>query len=252
MNKVDDSTTTGTNGTDQITSVITGGTVAKVNKFPDYFTTALPGPQKGPNVTFGEFGDINVTINPKINKTTPTQIMPIEFQTTTKTVIPTPAGKTEAFFLLQGGMEGAAIGPDIASQAAYKSGLEAIIPANTIPAVTIRDLRLAAATQQVLELDARSGTRYVEMIEAQFGVISDDARQQRPEFLGAIENVLNNIEVAQTSEGTTTSPQANLSAFSKTGINNELFKKSFTEHGHIVILACVRTNHTYGQGTERQ
>lgn len=250
MDKTDDSTTTGTNGTDQITSTITGGAVAKVNKFPDYFTTALPGPQKGAPVQIGTINSQNIGVEISAKQLTANNNEPLQFvQVLNNAPIQT---NSNASFFNVGNVNGALTAGDASKMVAYKDGLVGVIPAGAIDAITIRDFRLAAATQQVLELDARSGTRYVEMIEAQFGVISDDARQQRPEFLGATENVLNNIEVAQTSEGTQTSPQANLSAFSKTGINNELFKKSFTEHGHIMILACVRTNHTYGQGTERQ
>lgn len=119
--------------------------------------------------------------------------------------------------------------------------------------VTINDLRDAWQIQKLFEKDARGGTRYIEMLKAHFGVDAQDYRLQRPELLGHIRHSLSVTQVAQTSASTEgdvgeTTPQANLSAYSDTRGAGHIFKKSFVEHGCVIIVACVRQNKTYQQG----
>lgn len=126
---------------------------------------------------------------------------------------------------------------------------------NTGATISINDLREAITLQQMLELDARGGTRYTEYITSHFGVHSGDARQQRPEYLGGIHEPVSIHQTVQTSQtsGTpspTDTPQANLAAWSHTGINKHGFHKTFTEHGIIMGVAVIRYNHTYQQGLE--
>lgn len=90
---------------------------------------------------------------------------------------------------------------------------------------------MSIATQHILELDARGGTRYIEYIKSHFGVTSSDARLQRAEFLGGKSIPLNVIQVAQTSAGNENNPLADLGAFGQTGFSRNLFSKAFTEHG---------------------
>lgn len=117
-------------------------------------------------------------------------------------------------------------------------------------AATINQLRQAFQIQRLLERDARGGTRYTEVIRAHFGVISPDARLQRPEYLGGGSSPVNIAPVAQTSE-TATTPQGNLSAFGTVNLNGHGFTKSFTEHCVIIGLVCVRADLTYQQGLNR-
>lgn len=118
-------------------------------------------------------------------------------------------------------------------------------------AATINDLRLAFATQQFLERDARGGTRYTELIRSHFGVISPDARLQRPEYLGGGTTPVNINPVAQTSSTDATTPQGNLSAFGTASFSGHGFNKSFTEHGFIIGMVTVRADLTYQQGLDR-
>ena len=98
----------------------------------------------------------------------------------------------------------------------------------------------------------RRGTRYTEVIKAHFGVTSPDSRLQRPEYLGGTRISINVDQVIQTSAtDTTKTPQGNTAAYSLTTMSNHMFTKSFTEHGYIIGLACVRTDHTYQQGIEK-
>lgn len=121
---------------------------------------------------------------------------------------------------------------------------------SSISAVTINELRNAITLQQMLELDARGGTRYTEYVQAHFGVHSADARLQRSEYLGGLHQPIAINEALQTSSTDATSPQGNLAGYGVTGISKNSFNKSFTEHGYIIGVAVVRYNHTYQQGIE--
>ncbi len=116
--------------------------------------------------------------------------------------------------------------------------------------MTVNQLRESIAIQHLLETDARGGTRYVELIRAHFNVISPDARQQRPEYLGGSSQPLNVTTVAQTSASTSESPQGNLAAF-VTGNNSTGWTKTFTEHTLIIGLANIRADLSYQQGIPR-
>lgn len=117
-------------------------------------------------------------------------------------------------------------------------------------AATINQLRQAFQVQRLYERDARGGTRYTEIIRSHFGVISPDARLQRPEYLGGGSTPMNLNPVAQTSE-TATSPQGNLAAIGTFGASGHGFSKSFTEHGMIIGLVSVRADLNYQQGLNR-
>lgn len=122
---------------------------------------------------------------------------------------------------------------------------------SSVTSATINQLRQAFQIQKLLEKDARGGTRYREVLREHFGVISPDARMQIPEYLGGYRLPINVSQVIQTSSTDSTSPQGNTAALSVTTMNKSMFTKSFTEHGFIMGLAVVRTDQTYQQGIER-
>jgi hypothetical protein len=131
-------------------------------------------------------------------------------------------------------------------------------PANTLyadlsdaTAATINQLRLAFATQKFLEIQARGGSRYIEVIKNHFNVTSPDARLQRPEYLGGGSSPVNISPVAQTSSTDATTPQGNLSAIGTTVLSGHSFTKSFTEHTIVIGMVSVRTDLTYQQGLNR-
>jgi len=118
-------------------------------------------------------------------------------------------------------------------------------------AATINQLREAFQVQRMLERDARGGSRYIEIVRSHFGVVSPDARQQRPEYLGGgTINIHTNPVVQNSATGASGTPQGNLSAFA-TGSGQNGFTKSFTEHCVIIGLANVRADLTYQQGLNR-
>lgn len=137
---------------------------------------------------------------------------------------------------------------EVAGNIAKGSRLPVSLDASAI--MTVNQLRESIAIQHLLETDARGGTRYVELIRAHFNVISPDARQQRPEYLGGSSQPLNVTTVAQTSASTSDSPQGNLAAF-VTGNNSTGWTKTFTEHTLIIGLANIRADLSYQQGIPR-
>lgn len=117
-------------------------------------------------------------------------------------------------------------------------------------AYTINSLRQAFQIQKLLERDARGGTRYAEIIRSHFGVISPDARLQRPEYLGGNSQRMSINPVQQTSSTDATSPQGNLAAYGL-ATSQSGFTKSFTEHCVILGIVNVRADLTYQQGLPR-
>jgi len=114
---------------------------------------------------------------------------------------------------------------------------------------TINSLRQSFQIQRLLERDARGGTRYTELVRSHFGVVSPDARLQRPELLSVSSAPVNIAPVPQTSV-TGSTPQANLAGVG-TALARPGFVKSFTEHGIILGLVSVRADLNYQQGIHR-
>lgn len=231
-------------------AALQGANLLPVNKYFDYFTGALPEPQKGPDVLLplGNTAPV-ITIN-KQNTVIPKY--PITFWSTNFTEV----GKMHNLGVQVTGEKIGKLAIDnsastvLEAQGAYPNNLVADLGSAT--AATINELRLAFQLQKLYERDARGGTRYIEIIKSHFGVTSPDARLQRPEYLGGERIPINIDQVIQTSgtmEGTT--PQGNTGAYSLTGNQGSYFKHSFVEHGYVLGLACVRTEHTYQQGLEK-
>lgn len=129
------------------------------------------------------------------------------------------------------------------------SGLETDL--STATSATINSLREAFQLQRMLERDARGGSRYVEVIRAHFGVISPDFRQQRPEYLGGGQSVVNIHPIAQTSSTDATTPQGNLAGIGTHVAQGIGFVKSFTEHCILIGLASARADLSYQEGVNR-
>jgi len=120
-------------------------------------------------------------------------------------------------------------------------------------ASTINQIRQAFQIQKLLERDARGGTRYTELVRSHFGVISPDARLQRPEYLGGGSTPISITPVTQTSPTGTyaTTPQGNLAAVGQAVAHGHGFTQSFTEHGYVIGLASVRADLNYQQGLRK-
>lgn len=121
-------------------------------------------------------------------------------------------------------------------------------------AATVNQLRQSFQIQRLLERDARGGTRYTEIVRSHFGVVSPDARLQRPEYLGGGTTYINVNPIAQTSgTGQTgqTTPLGTLSGMATGVAGGHGFTQSFTEHGMIIGMVAVRADLTYQQGLRK-
>lgn len=241
-----DSDATGTNGTDYVVDAQLGGMPCKAVKYADYFTRGLPSPQKGEDVLL-PIGELNGFVVgkkiPNIEETLPNLQVDENMLGLNMGIRKYNDDSNDMFGVKEDGT-----GYTLQARDKYIGyGIEL----DKTTASTINQLRQAFAVQRMAELDARGGTRYIELISSHFGVHSPDARMQRPEYLGGKRVPINIADVTQTSATGDVTPQGNVAGVSKTIDTHDTFTYSATEHGIIMGLAVVRTEHTYQQGIER-
>lgn len=249
---VSDATVAGSNGDNYITDCAKGGKPFKAAKYHDYFTSCLPAPQKGPDVTIpvGSLEPVPVFTGEDHSGSN----YPLRFGSS-------PSGFHGGALVLQTGVTDSVRSITQGTLSASGSGDvdNQFNPVNlwaqsasVAQAATINQLRTAFQIQKLYERDARGGTRYIEILKSHFGVTSPDARLQRPEYLGGSRVPININQVVQNSgtpsDGT---PQGTVAAYSVTTDNHSEFTKSFVEHGFIIGLMVARYDHTYQQGLER-
>lgn len=236
---LDDATVQGVNTGTFVTDVAKGGLPFVASKYHDYFTSCLPSPQKGPDVTIPVSSGANLPVR------------------TLKEAIPNPSNLTLRSSTAYGGNFDVRVQTNTNALEVEGSG-GAFIPANlwaindgSVSAATINQLRMAFQIQKLYEKDARGGTRYIEIIKSHFGVTSPDARLQRPEYLGGNRVPINVNQIVQQSQSTAQSPQGTPVGLSLTTDSHGDFSKSFTEHGFVLGVMVARYDHTYQQGIDR-
>jgi len=243
------------------TSISPGYPCPPRGKRHDYFTSALPWTQKGPGVSIGLAGTATLV--------DPSPVSGYFVQQSNNSLgaaqlsedggvhsVYTGSGSLN----YQGGYD-----VSIAGHSVNGSGTATITAQpgsswlsnksyadlDTSSIFTINSLRTAFQMQKFYERLARGGSRYTEVLRSFFGVVSPDARLQRPEFLGSFTKMINVNPIAQTSATDNTSPQGNLSAYGVTASKFHGFTKSFVEHGYIIGFVCARADLTYQQGINK-
>jgi hypothetical protein len=223
-----------------------GGRCLPVNKFHDYFTSCLPYPQRGPDVTIPMSGLY------------PVELRDLTGQKPQGTIFMNGTG-TMATGTIDGGGGGATTvtgattsGGSTAIQGNLYVNLAGDLTATGAQA-TINQLRQAISVQQYYEALARGGSRYREQVHALWGVTISDKTVQVPEYLGGGRYHVNINQIIQTSGQQTNNdtPIGETGAMSVTPINESSFTKSFEEHGFVIGVCCVRHNRSYQQGLER-
>lgn len=227
---------------------ISGNNLLPVNKFHDYFTSCLPYPQRGPNVTLPLTGNARVEWSFSTEELQSFGIMASNGATH---LIPTSGNTLGAPTVNEGnGKPRVLFGKDA-------NGISTWVPMearlDNATSATINQLRQAISVQQYYEALARGGSRYREQVQAIWDVTISDKTVQVPEYLGGGRYHVNINQIVQTSGQQTTNdtPIGETGAMSVTPINESSFTKSFEEHGFVIGVCCVRHNRSYQQGLER-
>ena len=238
----------GTSGTgttdwyDPVTHTVNGGKPLKVCKYHDYFTSCLPGAQKGPAVAIPLGSDMTPL---KIGERKPEGAL-AEWQTFTNT-----GDDAALYFNSTDGMTRLTNLDGTDMGLGYSFNFYTDLSQAT--GATVNALRQCFAIQKFYERQALGGSRYIEMVKAHFNVTNPDYRVQRPEYLGGKRIPININQVIQsTPTNGESTPLGATGAYSLTADVDEMFTKSFTEHGILMGLAAIRQVHTYQQGLNRQ
>lgn len=255
-----DATSTGSNGSNYVTDVALGGKPFMAAKTHDYFTSCLPAPQKGGDVTIPLTGAFPVVTGADHAKAYDPNGLIYSYYNDAS-----PYAKNNNYPINRSWPVMNSFASPVKSNVSYDNGYVQLdqthhmVPTNLwadlgygTSATSINSLRIAFQLQKLLERDALGGSRYTEILRSHFGVTSPDSRLQRPEYLGGNRVPIHISQITQQS-GTVSgqTPQGTVTGMSLTSDNHSDFTKSFVEHGYVIGVMVARYAHTYQQGIER-
>lgn len=230
---------------DPVTGAETGAYPLKVAKPHDYFTSALPGMQKGPEVyiPLGDQAPV-IGVEPYIEGTTNEAMIDNKI-TALRSYEESGFGtsyNTTRFYNEESQMGN------------YNTYFGLAADLSNAVGASITQLRQSFAIQRFYEALARGGSRYIEVLRNIFGVTAPDYRLQRAEYIGGTRFYINMNQVIQSDAGASdVTPLGHTGAYSvTTGKKDDLFSHAFVEHGVLMGLMCIRTEHSYSQGINRQ
>lgn len=243
------------------TNVVPGLACPPRGKRHDYFTSSLPWTQKGPGVSIGLAGTASIV--------DPSPVSGYFVQQSDNSLGAAQLsedGGVHSVYTGRGSLKyQGGYSVSIAGHSSNNANLATVVAQpgsswlskdsyadlDSSSMFTINSLRTAFQMQKFYERLARGGSRYTEVLRSFFGVVSPDARLQRPEFLGSFTKMVMVNPIAQTSSTNDTTPQGNLSAYGVTAAKFHGFTKSFVEHGYILGFVCARADLTYQQGINK-
>ena len=223
------------------------GMLPPVRRYGDLYSTCLPAPQKGPAVKIPGFDASAPVLASNITHDVSTFPIRVNYSGS-----PAPTGASYLGFTVGSDNRLKAYQIPEATGTPYSGtvSFSNLWADNSgIDEANINNLRTAFQLQKYLERDAIYGSRYREYLYAAFGVTSPDARMQIPEFLGGSHNRLNIAQIPSMSSASNYEIgqyAANINSLSE---KSGKFTKSFTEHGYIITVACIRYKHLYSQAT---
>lgn len=250
----DDTTTAGSNTGTALTDAEAGGLPLKVCKYKDYFTSCLPSPQKSSEpVTIPLTGNapIRAFTEETLKKrfVNDNEVHTLNYQTAGNAMMGSKTSITGEMLAVTKDTESFRLwgtGGSVKDRMVFMGA-----DLSNVTGATINELRQAIAVQHIFERDARTGTRYKEILKGAWGVTSPDARLDRSEYIGGYRLPININQVIQTSSTDSTSPQGNTAAYSMTTMSRNMCTYSATEHGYVLGLAAIRVDHSYQQGLPR-